>query len=80
MEIDGPVSSQRLEVIRDGIEDFEYLTLADPRLGQKAAKAYVARIARTLTDYEQDPTKLEKARRELGAELEKATRKTRGAL
>lgn len=71
--VDGPVSSQRLEVIRDGIEDFDYLTLADERLGLEAAKGYVARLVRSLKDWERDPAKLESVRRELGAALEKAT-------
>ena len=31
--IDGPVGSLRLEVFRDGLEDFDYLALADQRLG-----------------------------------------------
>ena len=32
--VDGPVSSQRLEMVRDGLEDFDYLTLANAFLGQ----------------------------------------------
>lgn len=71
--VDGPISSQRLEVIRDGIEDFEYLTLADQRIGKDASRPYVARLVKSLTEYEADPTKLEAVRRELGAEIEKAT-------
>ena len=71
--IDGPVSSQRLECIRDGAEDFEYLTLADQRLGPGAAAQYVARICTSLKEWEHDPLKLEAVRRELGEALEKAT-------
>ena len=43
--IDGPVGSIRLEALRDGIEDFDYLTLADQKLGPAATKSFVARIA-----------------------------------
>ena len=43
--VDGPVSSQRLEMIRDGLEDFDYLTLADKLLGKQATRDFVARIA-----------------------------------
>lgn len=78
--IDGPVSAQRLEVIRDGIEDFEYLTLAEERLGKGATHEYIAKLVRSLTDYERDPKKLECVRKELGEKLEKATIKARKKL
>lgn len=71
--VDGPVSSQRLEVIRDGLEDFDYLTLADQRLGPGAGAAWAAKIGRSLTDWERDPAVLERVRRELGDALEQAT-------
>jgi hypothetical protein len=60
-------------MIRDGIEDFEYLTLADQRLGESASKEYIAKLVKSLTVYETDPYKFETVRRELGNELEKAT-------
>jgi hypothetical protein len=71
--IDGPVGSIRLEVLRDGLEDFDYLTLADRKLGQAATQQFVVKIARSLTDYEQSPARLEEVRRELGEALEKAS-------
>jgi hypothetical protein len=70
--VDGPVSSQRLEIIRDGIEDFEYLTLAEQWLGRDVTGEYVARICTSLRQWEHDPAKLEQVRRELGDALEKA--------
>jgi hypothetical protein len=72
--IDGPVGSLRLETLRNGLEDFDYLTLADRRLGPAATGDFVARITQSLTDYERNPIILEKVRRELGAALEKAIR------
>jgi hypothetical protein len=72
--VDGPVSSLRLEVIRDGLEDFDWLSLADALLGKEVTSGYVNRLARSLKDYEQDPLALEKVRRELGAKLEAAAR------
>ena len=72
--IDGPVGSIRLEVLRDGLEDLDYLTLADRSLGPEATQKFVGRITRSLTDYEQSPARLEQVRRELGDALEKATR------
>ncbi len=68
--VDGPVSSQRLEVIRDGLEDFDYLTLAGTWLGEDVAQRFAATLARTLKDWEQDPKVLEKVRCELAAMLE----------
>ena len=41
--VDGPVSSQRLEMIRDGLEDFDYLELADAWLGKQVTRDFVAR-------------------------------------
>jgi len=69
--VDGPVSSLRLEMIRDGLEDFDYLTLSDAWLGKEATEALVMKLAPSLTEYEQDPLVLEKLRRQLGNELEK---------
>ena len=39
--IDGPVSSIRLEVIRDGLEDYKYLWLLEQKIGRDAVKEYV---------------------------------------
>jgi hypothetical protein len=68
--VDGPISSQRLEIIRDGIEDFDYLTLAEQWLGGDATREYVSRLCASLTEWEQDPATLELVRRELGTALE----------
>jgi hypothetical protein len=73
--IDGPVSSIRLEVLRDSLDDYDYLGIADRRLGAEATKGFVARIARSSTDYERSPAAFELVRRELGEAIEKAARK-----
>lgn len=70
--VNGPVTSVRLEVLRDGLKDYDYLALTDRWLGPDATPGYVAKIVRGLTDFEHDPLKLESVRRELGAALEKA--------
>jgi hypothetical protein len=64
-----------LEVIRDGLEDFDWLSLADALLGKDVTSGYVSQLARSLKDYELDPLVLEKVRRELGAKLEAAARR-----
>ena len=70
--IDGPVSSCRLEMIREGLEDFDYFTIADKVLGPEVTQSYVTQIAHTLTNFERDPKKLEKVRKELGTAIERA--------
>lgn len=72
--IDGPVTSQRLEVIRDGIEDFDYFALADQLIGTGTAEKHIRPIASSLTEYELNPAKLEAARRKLGDAIEEAIR------
>jgi hypothetical protein len=71
----GPVSSIRLECIRDGLEDFDYLTLLDgtpARQGVGAAKTkeIIRRLVRSLTDYEKNPRCLQLVRREIAQQLE----------
>lgn len=63
--IDGPVSSIRLEMIRDGLEDFDLLTLVEKKKGEDLVREYTARLARSLTDFEEDPAVLERTRREM---------------
>jgi hypothetical protein len=71
--VDGPVSCIRMEIFRDSQDDFDYLALADERLGPEVTEKYVSRVCKSLAEYERDPMKLEKVRRELGDALEKAT-------
>ena len=52
---DGPVSSIRLENIRDGLEDYDYLALLADAKGRAAAEAYVMRLVKGLTDFSRDP-------------------------
>lgn len=73
--IDGPVSSIRLEMIRDGLEDFDYFTIADTVLGQEVTQGFVTRIAHTLTNFDRDPSKLESVRKELGTAIERASKR-----
>lgn len=67
--IKGPVTSVRLECIRDGLEDYEYLVLARRVLDQQTVDVIVHQIAPELVRYETDPTKFEDVRRMLGEML-----------
>jgi hypothetical protein len=61
-----PVESIRLKLIREGLEDYEYLHM----LGNSPiARAAADELIRKTFDFEHDPAKLYAARRRLGEEL-----------
>ncbi len=65
--LSGPVPSIRLKLIREALEDFEYMTLA-ARQGHKVqVDAIVDRLARSFTDWSQDPEAYVAARTKLAA-------------
>ena len=68
----GPVACQRTGIMRDGIEDVEYLYLAREVLGDGYVDALVARIVRTVNDFETDDAVFLAVRDELGSALEAA--------
>jgi hypothetical protein len=86
----GPINSIRFEMLREGLEDREYLYLltqeierlkkkADASAAQAVAEGEKAmeavdRLVRSLTDYETDPQKLYEARAGLARALEHLTR------
>lgn len=61
---DGPVSSIRLECIRDGMEDFEYLTLLEKKIGSDKTKALIRRVTTSKTEYVKDPRIVQRVRTE----------------
>ncbi|MHB0998257.1 MAG: DUF4091 domain-containing protein [Armatimonadota bacterium] len=66
----GPLSSIRLEAMRDGLEDFELLKLLakkDPKKAEKISSS----VIRTMTDYTIDPAEFRAARAELIKALSK---------
>ncbi len=63
---DGPVPSVRLVNIRDGIEDFEYLTMLAKLKGRRAVVPYLKQLVPSMTDFSRDSALLEKMRREIG--------------
>lgn len=70
--IDGPVSSLRLEAVTDGIEDYEYLTLAQNRFGRSYTQEAIAKVTASLTDYTYSDTAFNRARYDLGCDLSAA--------
>jgi len=62
-----PWPSLRLEVIRDGIEDYEYLALLEERTGGASDLVEVPdELSRSWTQYTDDPEVLSRRRRALG--------------
>ena len=66
--IAGPVTSIRLKLIREAMEDFEYMSLAAQRGHGAQVDAIVDGLARSFTDWERDPGAYTQARAKL-AEL-----------
>lgn len=66
----GPLSSIRLEAMRDGIEDYELLRLLALK-DRKAAERICASVVRSMTDYTLDPTEFRRARSRMLDELER---------
>lgn len=58
----GPLSTIRLENIRDGLEDIELLRLYRDKIGRAEAKSVMERITRNRTTFTRDPDELRAAR------------------
>lgn len=67
--IEGPVTSIRLECIRDGLEDHEYLVLAEKKFGRDRVMKLVGDVTESLTKYTRDAAKFDAARMRLGGAL-----------
>ncbi|HNX36485.1 MAG TPA: DUF4091 domain-containing protein [Kiritimatiellia bacterium] len=68
---DGPLPSIRLALVRDGIEDYEWLQLLERKTGRSAAEAATARLIRSMTDFERSPDALRNARAQIADALER---------
>lgn len=69
---DIPIESIRLKLIREGMEDYEYLALLAKLKGRQAADQYVDRIVTEPYLWESRPDVFLKVRRELGEALDRA--------
>jgi hypothetical protein len=75
---DVPVESIRLKLIRDGLEDYEYLRLHAARYGKDRTLAIVKSVAKRTYEWEHDPARLEAARRRIADELDASRARPRG--
>jgi hypothetical protein len=64
--------SIRLAQLRDGVQDYEWLQLAERMCGRAAVERVSRKVIRTLTDFTRDPTVLRGAQAEIGDMIEKA--------
>ena len=68
----GGVESIRLESVRDGIEDFEYLTILTELYGKEVTDAYIHRLTTSLSIYNTDTDNFTDLRIALGNAIEAA--------
>jgi hypothetical protein len=68
---DIPIESIRLKLIREGMEDYEYLALLAKLSGSKAADAYADRIVKKPYLWESRPETFLRVRQELGEALDR---------
>jgi hypothetical protein len=69
---DGPVASIRLKMIREGMEDYEYLKLLADRGGKDLADETARAIGRSWFAWDTDPAHLMAARERIAAAIEAA--------
>ena len=67
--IDGPVASMRVKNLRDGMEDYEYLTILEKLAGQKAVKEIVDIIAPNWWNFSRDGRQFLAAREKLAEQI-----------
>jgi hypothetical protein len=65
-----PVGSVRLALVREGLEDYEYLRAFQDRFGRAAALALARKVARRTFDWEHDPRVLYLVRHEIATALD----------
>lgn len=68
----GPASSLRFNAITDGIEDYEYLTIAQKVLGEAKTDEIINSVTTSLTEYITDDTLFCEIRVRLGNEIQNA--------
>ena len=67
-----PVPTIRIELIRDGIEDYQMLTMLGDALGEEAMNDMVSKVCTSVVTYTNNDTYLRAARAQLYEALEAA--------
>jgi len=68
----GPVGSIRIEVLRDGMEDYEYLRMAEELPAEGGMEGLIREVASSTWEYSREPEQLLRARDAIGARLDAA--------
>ena len=71
--IAGPVASIRLKMLREGMEDYDYLKMLEDLRGRDYVDRFVSQVCRDWFDWEKDPAVLYKVRDQIADEIVKAT-------
>lgn len=71
----GPVTSVRMEDIRDGIEDFQYMEQLERLAGREESMKYVNRVTTGMLRFSEDYRDIRDARIDMGFELESLSSK-----
>ena len=70
--VDGPCSSLRLEAVRDGVDDYTYLSMLEQSgMAREDVLKIVKRLTASLTEYAENDDQLYRVRYALGGMLEK---------
>ncbi len=68
-ESESPVGSTKLENVRDGIEDFQYMKMLEEEIGRDAVLEYVKEVTTEILEYTEDPDVLSSAREAIAYRL-----------
>ncbi|MCR5485010.1 MAG: DUF4091 domain-containing protein [Clostridiales bacterium] len=71
--IDAPIASIRLETLTNGIEDYEYLTIAEKLLGRDYVDSVISKVTKGLTVYTSSDKLFDSVRAQLGNAVEEAS-------
>jgi len=72
--VDGPVASIRLKLIREGLEDVEYLRLLEDREGRAGVRAVTGQVVQGLDAYSKDIDQYLALREAVGRRLSEPAR------
>lgn len=69
-DVRGPIGTIRLEQVRDGIEDYQYMSMIEEAFGRERALELVNKVTTDLLEYSNDSDLLRAVREEMGDLLE----------
>ena len=75
---DIPIESIRLKLIREGLEDYEYLVMLSKHEGSDVTARFVNQLVTNAYTFDHDPAKLYEVRREIGNKLDQSVDGVRG--